>query len=141
MAKETGLGWTTLSIDDAGGTQRDVRNPITNFQFATPRGIQDTTGVDKLAMERLSLLVDFSITMNGVFDDGANLAHAVFSSIPSTSVPREFTLVVSNQQLGVTPLCLILLTDYNLTRAQTGEFTFSVPGVLSNGAVPTWATV
>jgi hypothetical protein len=31
------------------------------------------------------------------------------------------------------------LTDYGLTRAATGEFTWSVPGVLQSGTVPTWS--
>lgn len=130
-----------MSIDDSGGTLRDIRNDITNFTFATPRGVQDVTGIDLSAMERLLLLVDFSATWNGVFNDAANQAHDVFKTVPSTSVAREFTLTVSNQQLGTTPTCTIMLTDYALTRAQSGEFTWSVPGVLANGAVPTWATV
>ena len=31
------------------------------------------------------------------------------------------------------------LTDYQLARAPTGEFTFVTPMVLSDGDVPTWA--
>lgn len=130
-----------MSIDDSGGTLRDIRNDITNLTFATPRGVQDVTGIDLSAMERLLLLVDFSATWNGVFNDASNQAHDVFKTVPSTSVAREFTLTVSNQQLGTTPTCTIMLTDYALTRAQSGEFTWSVPGVLANGLVPTWATV
>lgn len=138
MTKETGLAWGALSIDDSGGTLRDIRNDITNFNFSTPRAVQDVTGIDKSAIERLHLLVDFSITMNGVFNDAANQAHDVFKSIPSSSVAREFSLTVSGQTLGTTPLCTILLTDYVFTRPQTGEATWQVPGVLANGAVPTW---
>lgn len=144
MAKESGLAWTSMSIDDAGGTLRDIRNDITNFNFSTPRGVQDTTGIDKSAYERLLLLADFSATYNGVFDDASNVAHDVFKTIPSGSIPvggREFLLVVSGQRLGTTPQAAIILTDYALTRAQTGEFTWTVPGVLSNGVVPTWDTV
>lgn len=136
--KETGLSWTTMSIDDAGGTLRDIRTDITNFNFATPRGVQDVTGIDKAAMERLLLLVDLSFTWNGVYDDALNLAHDVFKSVPSTNTPREFALTVSGQTLGAVPLAMVLLTDYALTRPQTGEFTWSVPGVLANGVVPTW---
>lgn len=130
-----------MSIDDSGGTLRDIRNDITNFSFATPRGVQDVTGIDKSAMERLLLLVDFSATWNGVFNDASNQAHDVFKTVPSTSVAREFTLTVSNQQLGTSPVCTVMLTDYALTRNQDGSLTWSVPGVLANGAVPTWATV
>lgn len=142
-SKESGLAWTTLSVDDSGGTARDIRNDVTNFGFATPRGVEDVTGVDKSAMERLLLLADFSITLNGIFNDAANSSHDVFKTVPSTSVARLVTLGVSGQVLdnaasdgGVN----CLFTDYPLTRATSGELTWGVPGVLSDGSVPTWTT-
>ena len=135
MAKESGLGWTTLSVDDSGGTVRAIKNDITNFEFSTPRGVQDVTGVDKSAMERLLLLADFSITLNGVFNDASNMSHDVFKTVPSTSVGRTVTLTVSGQTLANE----CLFTDYALTRAADGSLTFSAPGVLSDGSVPTWA--
>jgi hypothetical protein len=133
--KESGLGWTTCSVDDSSGTARAIKNDITNLQFATPRGVQDITGIDKSAYERLLLLADFSITLNGVFNDASNQAHDVFKTVPSTSVARTVTNTVSGQTLA----CEVLFTDYPLTRAQSGELTFAVPGVLSDGTVPTWA--
>lgn len=135
MAKESGLGWSTLSVDDSSGTARDIRNDVTNFQFAMPRAVQDVTGVDKSAMERLLLLADFSITLNGVFNDAANASHSVFKTVPSTSVARTVSLGVSGQTLANE----CLFTDYNLTRAQDGSLTWSAPGVLSDGTVPTWS--
>ncbi|HEY0638383.1 MAG TPA: hypothetical protein VGD67_12115 [Pseudonocardiaceae bacterium] len=135
MAKESGLGWTTLSVDDASGTPRDIRNDITNFQIATPRGVQDVTGVDRSAMERLLLLADLSMTLNGVFNDAANRAHAVLSTVPSTNVQRTTTITVSGQTLAVE----VLYTDYSLNRAQDGSLTWTAPGVLADGNVPTWA--
>lgn len=140
MAKESGLAWTGLSIDDSGGTLRDIRNDITNLEFATPRGVQDVTGIDKSAMERLLLLADMSMTLNGVFNDASNASFDVFKTVPSTSVAREFTLNVSGQILGTSPLCTLLFTDFALARAASGELTWSAPGVLANGAVPTWST-
>jgi hypothetical protein len=133
--KETGLGWTTLSVDDSGGSVQAIKNDVTNFTFSTPRGVQDVTGVDKSAFERLLLLADFTITLNGVFDDQAGQAHAVFKTVPSTSVARTVTLAVSGQTLANETL----FTDYALTRAQSGELTWTAPGVLSDGTVPTWA--
>lgn len=133
MAKETGLGWTTLSVDDAAGTPVDIRNDVPTFQFATPRGVQDVTGVDKSAMERLLLLADMSITLTTVFNPAGS--HSVFKTVPSTSVLRTTTLVVSGQTLAAE----MLYTDYALTRAQSGELTASVPGVLGDGTVPTWS--
>jgi hypothetical protein len=135
MAKETGLAITTLSVDDSTGTARDIRNDITNFQFATPRGVQDVTGIDKSAFERLLLLADFTITLNGVFNDATNFSHTVFRTVPSTSVLRTTSLNISGQTLAPE----VLYTDYALTRAQSGELTWSAPGVLGDGTVPTWA--
>lgn len=135
MAKQTGLSWTTLSVDDSGGSPQDLRNDITNFQFATPRGVQDVTGVDKAAFERLLLLADFSCTFNGVFNSAANKSHAVFSTVPSTSVNRTVTLGIGGKTLANETL----FTDYSLTRAANGELPWTAPGVLADGTVPTWA--
>ncbi|MER7813795.1 hypothetical protein [Streptomyces sp. NPDC096153] len=135
MAKESGLGWTTCSVDDAGANARAIKNDITNLQFATPRAVQDVTGIDKSAMERLLLLADFSVTLNGVFNDATNMSHDVFKTVPSTSVARTVTLTVSGQTLANE----CLFTDYPLTRSDSGELTFAVPGVLADGTVPTWA--
>lgn len=135
MAKEAGTGWTTASVDDSAGTPRAIKNDITNLQFSTPRGVQDVTGIDKFAMERLLLLADFSITMNGVFNDAANQAHDVFKTVPSSTSPvRTVLLVVSGDTL--TNECLI--TDYALTRAQDGSLVWSAPGVLADGTIPAW---
>ncbi|MDY7101562.1 MAG: hypothetical protein S0880_10280 [Actinomycetota bacterium] len=136
MAKISGLGWTELSIDDAGGSPQDIRNDITNFNFATPRGVQDVTGIDKSAMERLLLLADFSIDISGVFNSAANMSHAVLSTVPSDTTPtRSVTIEIDSQELDNE----CMFTDYALTRAQSGEFTWSSTGVLSDGEVPTWS--
>lgn len=135
MAKEAGIGWTTASVDDSGGNVRAIKNDFTSLQFATPRGVQDVTGIDKSAFERLLLLADFSVTFEGVFNDAANMSHDVFKTVPSTSVARTVTLTVSGQTLENE----CLFTDYPLSRASSGELTFSVPGVLSDGNTPTWA--
>jgi hypothetical protein len=143
VAKITGVGWDVLSIDDSGGTLRDIRNDITNFDFATPRGVQDTTGVDKSAMERLLLLADMSVNVNGVVNFASNMSHDVFKTVPSTSVAREFSLGLTDgattYSLGLSPQCALLFTDYTWSRAQSGELTFTAPGVLANGVVPTWS--
>lgn len=135
MAKSSGLGWTTASVDDSAGTPQVIKNDFTNLQFATPRGVQDITGIDKSAYERLLLLADFSVTFNGVFNPAANMSHDVFKTVPSTSVNRTVTLTVSGKTLANE----VLFTDYPLSRSDSGEFTFAVPGVLADGAVPTWA--
>jgi hypothetical protein len=135
MAKQNGLGWTTGSVDDSGGAVRAIKNDFTNLQFATPRGVQDSTGIDKSAYERILLLADFTVTFNGVANFAANMSHDVFKTVPSTSVARTTTLVIG----GATLAGELLYTDYSFQRAQSGEFTFTTPGVLADGTVPTWA--
>lgn len=135
MAKQSGLAWTTLSVDDSGGVARDIRNDITNLEFATPRATQDVTGIDKSAMERLLLLADFTITLNGVFNAATNLSHDVFKTVPSTSVNRTVSITVGGKSLPNE----CIFTDYPLTRADSGELTWAVPGQLADGTTPTWA--
>jgi hypothetical protein len=136
MSKQSGLAWTTLSVDDGAASAQDIRNDVNSFDFATPRGVQDVTGVDKSAIERLLLLADFSITMNGVFNAStANKSHDVFKTIPSTSVVRTVSLGIASKTLA----CECILTDYPLSRSDAGELTWKVPGVLADGTVPTWA--
>lgn len=135
MAKASGLGQTTLSVDDASGTPQVIKNDITNWQMATPRGVQDITGVDKSAMERLLLLADVSVTYNGVFNAAANNSHDVFKTVPSTSVNRTCTNTVN----GVTLAFEALFSDYQMTRSNSGELTWQAPGALADGTVPTWA--
>lgn len=143
MAKQSGLGWTTCSVADAVGTAQPIINDVTNLAITTPRATQDTTGIDKSANERLLLLADCTVTLNGVFNpSGTTSSHAVFKTVPSTSVNRLTTLVVGGATLnnaasngGVN----LVYTDYPLTRAATGELTWAVPGVLADGSAPTWA--
>jgi hypothetical protein len=135
MAKETGLGWTTFSVDDSAGAAKAIKNDVTSLPFTTPRGVQDVTGLDKSAFERLLLLADYTVTPAGVFNDAADFSHAVFKTVPSTSVNRTVTITVSGQTLANE----CLFTDYSLTRAAEGSLTWTAPGVLADGTVPTWS--
>jgi hypothetical protein len=134
MAKESGIV-AVIAVDDSSGSARTISNDITDFNFSTPRAMIDFTGLDKLAMERAQGLADFSITINGGFDDASNMAHAVFSTVPSSSVARTVTITISGQSLPNETF----FTDYALTRTAAAELSFSAPGVLTGGVVPTWA--
>ena len=134
MAKESGLGMT-ISVDDSGGTARAIGNDFTDVSFETPRGVQDVTGINKSAMERILLLADFSVTLNGPFNDAANQSHDVFKTVSSTSVARTVTVAHSGQTLPNEAL----FTNYSFTRPASGELTYTAPGQLSDGTVPTWA--
>ena len=134
MAKESGMGMT-VTIDDVGGSGRDISNDITNLDFSTPRAIQTSTGVDKSALERILLLADYSATFNGIFNSASNKSHDVFKFWSTTSVARTTAIAISGQTLSVEALIL----NYALARAASGELTFSSPMVLQNGTAPTWA--
>lgn len=97
--------------------------------------MQDWTGVDKSAFERGLLLADFTITLNGAFNDASNRAHSVLRTISSTSVARTVGLGFSGQTLNNE----CVLTDYAVTRAPSGELTWTTPGSLADGTVPTWS--
>lgn len=133
--KQSGLGWTTASVDDASGTLQAIRNDFNDLKISTPMAVIDVTGLDKYAFERILGLADCSITWDGTYNPDANMSHAVFSTVPSTRVPRTTTNVVG----GSTLTCEMLYTDYALTRATGGAFTFQAPGVLQDGSAPTWS--
>ena len=134
MAKETGLGWTTFSVDDDGASARDIRNDCTQLDFSKPYAQQETTGLDKSAIERLLLLADFQCNPQGVFNPSANRAHAVLSG--DLRVVRTVAITVSAQILSNE----CYQTDYNLTRNANGELTWQAPFVLADGTVPNWTT-
>lgn len=137
MAKQSGLAWTTLSVDDSGGSVEAIKNDITSFSFAMPRGVLDVTGVDKSAIERILLLADFNITLNTTAINFAASPsfYDVFKTVPSTSVARTTTLAFASKTLANE----VLYTDFNITRGQDGALGATVPGVLADGTVPTWA--
>jgi hypothetical protein len=133
MAKTSGLAWTTCSLDDSAGTPVVIKNDVTDLSFATPRGVQDITGIDKSAFERLLLLADFTVDLKGVFNSATS--HTALKTVPSTSVNRTLSLTVA----GATLNNEVIITDYALSRSSSGELTWSAPGVLSDGTVPTWS--
>lgn len=133
MAKVNGLGWTTCSLDDSAGTPVVIKNDITDLSFATPRGVQDVTGIDKSAYERLLLLADFTVSLKGVFNSA--VSHTALKTVPSTSVLRSLAMTVA----GATLNNEVLVTDYAIARSASGELTWTAPAVLADGALPTWA--
>lgn len=134
MAKQNGLAWDTLDLDDAGGTPRDIRSDVNSFDFATPRAVQEVTGIDKSAVERILNLADFSCNLKGTFNPAVNMSHDVLSSASSSSSPRTLALGVS----GASLINEVLVTDYKLNRDQGGSLDWDSPCVLQDGVVPTW---
>jgi hypothetical protein len=136
--KITGLSGT-ISVTDATTAYQNIGNDITNYAFTMPRGTEDVTGMNKFAHEQLLLLTDFTVTLNGIFDPGPNLSHSVFSTVSGTSVTRSVS--ISPTSVTTTPIITVncLITDYQITRDNTADLTWQVPGQLADGTVPTWA--
>lgn len=136
MTKQNGLGLTTFNVDDSSGAVEAIKNDLGSFNLSMPKAVIDVTGLDKLAIERIGGLADFSIDLNVFFNPVASpSSHDVFKTVASTSVARTTTIVVG----GVTMANEVLYTDYAMQRSDTGEITFKVPGVLANGTAPSWS--
>lgn len=134
MAKESGLAWTALDVDDEAGAAQDIRAATNSLDFSCTRNIAEVTGLDKSAMERLHLLADFSVTPNFTFDDAtADSPHDVFADLSNT---RTVLITVSAQILSNE----CLFTEYSFSRGADGSLTGSASGVLQSGTVPTWTT-
>ena len=134
MAKEAPTA--TVTVDDAAGSGRAITNDVTNFSISTPRGIQTVTGVDSPSTERLLLLADGDVQLNGVFNDAATTgAHTVLSNAPTTTVDRTVVIATS----GKTFTQESVLSDYQLTHGADGSSTWSAPLAQTSTTAPTWS--
>ena len=135
MAKESGMGMT-VTVEDVTPTARDISNDITSISFGTPRGVQDVTGLDVSAMERILLLADGTVSISGVFNDASNMSHDVFKNVPKAdNVSRAVVITVSAKTLTME----ILFADYALSRGADGSMTWTATGNLADGVAPVWA--
>lgn len=127
----------TASVDDGTGAAQVITNDITNLTLGVPRANQDITGIDSAGMERLLLLADLSVGLNGVFNDAANLSHAVFKTVPSQAAgqTRAISIAISGQTLTAETIP----DDYALTRAADGAFTWAVNLTNADGVIPSWS--
>jgi hypothetical protein len=136
VAKTTGLGWTTFTVDDSTGVaQAGVRTDVTDVDFTTPRTAQEITSIDLSAHERLLLLADFSISLKGNFNDATGQSHAVFKTVGVSGVSRLTTMTVA----GATLAPRVLYEEYTVQRAANGSLMWDAKGLLADGTVPTWS--
>lgn len=120
MAKQSGLG-DNLYV---GGY--NLSGDVSTVQLSSPQGVQDVTGIDKYANERLGLTRDGNINWTSFFNPGpeANAAHAVLSVLPTADVMVTYC---RGTTLGAPAACMIgKQLNYDGTRADSGEFTFAL---------------
>lgn len=134
MAKITGLGWTSINVDASDAAADNITNDVRTVEVSITRAQQDVTGVDKSAMERLNLLADAAVTLEGVFNPV--LSHVTFRDMGSTDVVRTVALVHSSQTFSGE----YLPTAYTVNRAASGELGWTVPFALQNGTAPAWTS-
>ena len=133
MAKVSGIA-TSITLDNSATAAKVITNDVTSVSISTPRGLQEVTGLDKSAVERLILLADGNGTLKGVFNTAADMSHAVCSTAAATSVAR--TLAIGYP--GATLTMEVYLTDYQVDRGEDGSLVWTVPFVLQNGTAPAW---
>lgn len=136
MAKESGISMT-LSVDDGSGAAQVITGDVTNLNIDLPRANQDVTSIDLAGMERILLLADLSMPLNGVFNPAANRAHAVFKTVPSQAEAqtRAVSCAISSQTFTAETIP----DNYALTRAPDGKFTWAVTLMNADGVVPAWS--
>ena len=134
MTKESGIGMT-IGLDDATPALQQIESDVLTWSFSTPRGVKDVTGVNSAGVERLLLLADMQATLNGEFDVGANLAHAVLKTVPSTDAARTLTLIHSAQTLTGEGI----VSDYALNRAADGSLSWTAPWLYNATTAPAWS--
>ena len=133
MAKSSGIGMT-VTIDDADGTGRAITNDITNITFSTPRGVQDVTGLNSTALERLLLLIDFNCTVTAVFNPAANPSMFGVFSTPADNDTRAVVIAVG----GKTMTAECHMTDVSWSRNADGSFTAQATFMQSSTTAPAW---
>ncbi len=145
MAKQSGIQ-TKVSIDDSGGTPRDISTAIHVVNVTTPRGSADIGGLDKTAVERILLKADGTITLNGTFDKVADGQHDVFKSMSNSDVTR--TVTIQYGDLGAAPVSgdpelemEMIISDYQVQRPADGQLQWTATMQLQDGTQPAWGTV
>jgi hypothetical protein len=108
-------------------------NDITSLDVSTPRDLQEVTGIDKSAKERIPLLADLSVALKGVFNPAASKSHVTLKGVGSAAA-QALVLTIAAKTLSAN----VLFTDYKLARKENGTFDWDAPALLADGNVPAW---
>lgn len=126
MAKVSGLP-TTVSVGGAA-----IANDVGSLTLSTPYGVQDVTGIDKSAFERLLLRADAQLTLNFFFNITASQSHLTLRT------PGSKAIVIVFANSAATATFTAVQTDYTLTLGDDGSLTGSAPFELSSGTAVAW---
>ena len=135
MAKLAGLS-CTVTMQNSSAVAKDISNDIADFSIPITFAVQDVTGIDKSAQERIALLVDSAPSFKGFHNNATDRLHQVVST--GQTVPRQIVATLPGGA-GAVLTETILLDSYVLTRAANAALTNTVGGKLSNGTAPAWS--
>lgn len=119
MAKQSGLG-SALFVGTA-----DISGDIGSVQtIEISRAVQDVSGIDKSAMERILLRRDGTIAYNAFWNTAAGQAHATISALPRTDI---ITSVFIGSTVGSPAASMVAKQlNYPLTLGADGSLLASV---------------
>ena len=104
--------------------------------LTTPRGVQENTGIDKSAVERLLLLSDGEISFDSFFNDATDQIHDVLSTLPTTNRQAIYAQSTTRGDAGFALVAKQI--NYDWTRAAEGSLTGTTQLQNADGNVPAW---
>ena len=125
MAKISGL---TTTVTVAGN---DISNDVLSMNMDTPFGVQDITGLDKSAVERIMLRADCTGTLNFAYNTSASRSHATLKT------PGSKTFVIGYPSATLT--FTAVTTNYALNMGADGSLLGSCNFSLSSGTAAAWS--
>ena len=126
MAGKISALTTTVTV-----ASNNVSNDVLSFSFDTPYGVQEITGLDKSAVERLLLRADCSGSFVLAFNVDATRSHATFKTPGSKTFVINFGGVATATFTAVT-------TNYGLNVAEDGSILGNANWALSSGTAVAW---
>lgn len=130
--KASGLGSFFLysGYDLSGDTQ--------SAKFSSPLGTFDVTPINLKAFQRIAGRRDGKMDVVSYFDPAPLMSHPVYSALPTASVGEMYGV---SSAIGAPAFCLnAKQTNYDPTRATSGELTFAVSSV-ADGVGSEWGVL
>ena len=126
MAGKLSALTTTVTV-----ASNNISNDVLSFSFDTPYGVQEITGMDKSAVERLLLRADCTGSLTFAFNVDASRSHATLKTPGSKSFVINFGGVATATFTAVT-------TNYALSVGADGAITGAASWQLSSGTAVAW---
>ena len=138
MAKTSGVA-TYVAIDNAAVSLQDISNDVSSVSNSSSQNLLDVTGMDKTAVEKIAGLRDNTLSMNGYYNNAANMSNQVLSSM--TGVRSIDIRIGGNSQGNPRFRAEMLISSYNVDIGDDRGMTWTCTAELQDGNPGTWDTV